>query len=58
MKKSKAEQCIEAFRSTGTKTDMLGSYTGTSKEWESDPHRSDEAKQREELRPIQDVDDL
>ena len=60
MKKSKAKACVEAFRQTGTRTDVQGWYTGTDKEWEqaAENCRQREDARAEELRPVQDADDL
>jgi len=59
MKKSKVKECVDAFRQTGTKTDVQGWYTGTDKEKEKAPEmRRDSRETMEELRPVQDADDL
>ena len=60
MKKSKVKECIDAFRQTGTRTDVQGWYTGTDKEPEqvAENRCQREDARAEELRPVQDADDL
>lgn len=60
MKKSKAKACVDAFRQTGTRTDVQGWYTGTDKEPEQAAKNCRERREdrAEELRPVQDADDL
>ncbi len=62
----KAFECIEAFRSTGTKTDLQGSYTGIFKDAEntmglygvanSVPY--DKIMLLDDIVPVQDMDDI
>lgn len=65
MKKSKVGECIRAFRETGTLTDVQGSYTGVYRQQTAaeimQKSRDDERsplRDAEELRPVQDADDL
>ena len=63
-KNSRSEECVLAWHNTGNDTDIQGSYTGTFKASDevkpefNRPYIYMEAKAADELRPIQDADDL